>query len=629
MIRLLKWFGILVLSIILVSSGFAFYAYFLVDYSLENLETALAATDPATQYSPVVDSVYNSMLDDAVIHEVTADKVNIQNLIISEATARSFQESLDRNGRGRARIYLKNLTKNKKNNQPLPVKFLNFLQQKWARLTALIGSFSRYFQKKIVEVKDKRSAAAEGARFVLLSKAQNFEKEKKYTQAAALYRQYLTLYSASSDKGFVMVALANLLIKSGRVMEADRLFRDIQHDYAGRIEAKIAAQGMRKIVLVNENSKLVDKLKYAVAAATETQNKESLSLDLAAAYISIYRFDEAEKVLKGLLGSKDAEISRDAYFKLGWVYKQERSYKESATLFQGLLKKGVPYEMELGIRAELADIYYRLKQPKMALEQYAFLNQKISKNKEDSSAEVWKGLSAVEQANIYYFDLKDASKAQEQLSEASELFFGTDTLQADTSLLAKDADLRARAFRALRANQLGLAYELFSRFLITNPDDGWGHAGLATVHILLGDVKEATKHIEKAYAMKPDEYTASLVGYLNGIRKDYKAALSMYETALGMNNSYMPAQFNMTVTLIKLKKYEEAINELEKMDISSLSTPAIVRAKIMNNTGYALWETGRQEQALEKFEKAVKIEPDYTTAAKNLKLLQGLKQTQK
>ncbi len=624
MLKLIKWVIALFAAIFLFSAAFAFYTHFLVDYSLESLETALAATESSGQMTFAAENVYRSLVDDVALEEITADTLDMKKLAMSETSARSFTESMDRNGRGHANVYLSRLTKKKKANQNFFFRCMDAFESQLQRLSRFLSSFSRYFGRKIEKQKDRKTAAFEAARFVLLSKVQNLEKNREYTKLTSLYRQYLSSYPGSPDYGFVTLALADLLVRQNRAAEAQQLFRNIQRTYAGKIESEIAARGLRKISSVSSKAKLIDRFKYSIATTTG-EEKLKLQLKLAKTYISVYRFSDAEDILNELRALKEPVfIRQQAEFYLGWIYKREKLFAAAEKIFLGILdSRDIALDFEIGIRAQLADIYYRTRNPEKAILQYDLINVRFAGGGDNE----WKGFSAFEQANIYFYDLKDNNKASFQLETVNELFPELGAQQknvAATSSFFKneERDLRTRGFQAIRSNDIGLAFEMFTKYDTANPNDSWNQAGLATIYLIMGDLKQAQQYVEKAYRLQSDEYTASLVGYIEGVQRNYSRASEMYKKALGRNADYLPARFNLACMYIKMKEYEQAVELLSGMESMFNSNPPLLQAKILNNLGYVYWRMGRVEQALENFQKAVKIEPDYVVAAKNFNFIQ-------
>lgn len=616
MFRLLKSMLIVLVTLVVIGSAFAFYTYFLVDYSLESLETALAASDSLPEGdSQAVEHLYHNIVDDLVLNEVGSQKTDLKHLLITETASRSLDETLDRSGDKRAKIYLNEIIKRKKNSQPVMLRIRDSVKSQVKKIFDFLGSFFRFFGKKISRQDSLKSSSAEGVRFVFLSKTQKMEKDGRYKEVIERYRQYLKRYPGSSDRGFVSLSLSGALIRGGRLRESERLLKDIQNSYAGKIEARIASQMLMKISDLDKKSQKAE----ALLQLRSSGGDRNIEFELAALYISLYRFSDAEAILKHLAGQRDS-LGIQSEFKLGWIYKKTGRLKESEQVFLNLLKSpGLPSEMELGINGELADIYYRLKNPGKALEYYKKLMEKSAETGADKAGDLWKLLSAFEQATIYHFDLKDSSNAKKYLAMSGIEFMnekGGDDMD-EAFFNVGGSDLRSQGFRALGSRQFGLAYELFLRNLVKSPDDAWTMAGLSTVMLLLGDLEEAEEYAKKSYTLQPDEYTCSMMGYIHGAKEEYVPAEAIYEKALKIKADYLPAQFNLACMQIRNKKYEKALAALTGME-KRMGLSSIMKAKIYNNLGYVQWQTGNRKEGLEKFKQAVALEPDYSIARKNI-----------
>ncbi len=369
--------------------------------------------------------------------------------------------------------------------------------------------------------------------------------------------------------------------------------------------------------------------------------REALQLKLALAYVSLYRLEQAEELLKGLLSSKSSQMSSQSKFYLGWVYKLRRQYGEGEKILLDLLDDPhLTHDLELGLHAELADIYYQRRDPEKALKQYQILRKKSKKDLEeiqnttDASAsrtateEAWYALSELEQSNIYYFDVNDPAQAALHLGLVGNTL-GIDSsdmnnLQRDFQQSSSKTDMRSRAFRALEARQISLAYDLFKKNAVYHPTDAWTYGGLSTVYVLLGDMNLATENAERSYQLaQNDEYTAAALGYVYGLSGRYKEAASAFRQAIQLNSSYFSAKFNLSYVYLKLEEFDKALELLNGLDRSFGNMNTVSRAKIRNNIGYAFWKTGKRSEAAKLFREALGISPDFLIAKKNLNFSTG------
>ncbi len=655
MANLLRWLLMVTALLVFVVIGFNVYTYFLVDYSLESLETALAATEKldlasdtvnkgAGDSSQLASGIYRSMVDDIAMREITKDKVDFKNVALLEMTSRSFSEASDKEGYKRAKVYLKELTKAKKSERGAVLKWVDSGYRQILKFYKSACSVLDYFRRKLAPGTEKEENSPQYSNVLILNQAQVYERKMDFKKAADLYRKYLSFYPTRPDRGLVMVALANVLIKQGRGEEAGRLLRDVESRMAGTDAAAMAARVLERISFLNSRLRLIDRLKTLIQTEPVQKIKQRHQLQLALTYFSIYRFQEAESLLQKLGGSEELDIRRKAKFYLGFVYKATSRYGQSEKLFLDLLgDKDLTQDLELGLRAELADIYYQKGDSQKALEQYAFLSRRakqriahvdeaVAEIKQQQIVrqaidEVWVALAELEQATIYFFDLNEPDKAREHLGQAGGFSAADLNFEkiSDSMGSASKVNLRDRAFKALAARQVGVAYELFTKNLNTHPDDAWTYGGLSTVHLLLGDLGAALTNAEKSYQLSSDEYTASMMGYIQGLNRHYGEAAEMYRQAFEKNRSYIPARFNYACMLLKMKEWKEALSILSEIENEAigLNIAPIVHAKVLNNIGYALWRQGEKDKAVESFEKALTVYPGFSAAEKNLRAASG------
>ncbi len=172
--------------------------------------------------------------------------------------------------------------------------------------------------------------------------------------------------------------------------------------------------------------------------------------------------------------------------------------------------------------------------------------------------------------------------------------------------------------------QISLAYDLFKKNIVSHPADAWTFGGLSTIYVLLGDMDLATENAERSYQLgRNDEYTAAALGYVYGLSGRYQEAAAVYRQAVEINPNYFPAKFNLSFNYLKLEEFEKALEVLERLDRDLGNANTLSHAKIRNNIGYALWKTGKKEEAVKFFREALTISPDFLVAKKNLNFTMG------
>jgi uncharacterized protein (TIGR03032 family) len=90
-------------------------------------------------------------------------------------------------------------------------------------------------------------------------------------------------------------------------------------------------------------------------------------------------------------------------------------------------------------------------------------------------------------------------------------------------------------------------------------------------------------------------------------------AVDAYRRCLKLQPSYLPAQYNLGVTLGDLERYEEAVQELEQVIAAEAS-----HADACNSLGFVYSKQRQLEPAIAYYRKAIAIRPDFAKAHHNL-----------
>ena len=139
--------------------------------------------------------------------------------------------------------------------------------------------------------------------------------------------------------------------------------------------------------------------------------------------------------------------------------------------------------------------------------------------------------------------------------------------------------------------------------------------------MLLSDLDHAQAYAEKGYRLGNDEYTTSVAAYVQSLRGEHERAAALYREAVEKNPGYIPARFNLAVEYLEGKKYREGLDILTELDRTFGDVKDLMRSKILNNMGYALWWLGDRDQAADRFRQALAVTPDFPDAKKNLELI--------
>ncbi len=90
-------------------------------------------------------------------------------------------------------------------------------------------------------------------------------------------------------------------------------------------------------------------------------------------------------------------------------------------------------------------------------------------------------------------------------------------------------------------------------------------------------------------------------------------AILAFQKCLELQPTYLPARFNLGVTLGDLERYEEAVMELEKVVANEVG-----HAEALNSLGFVYSKQRQLEQAVTYYERAVQVQPKFAKAHHNL-----------
>ncbi|MGL5076876.1 MAG: tetratricopeptide repeat protein, partial [Waterburya sp.] len=100
-------------------------------------------------------------------------------------------------------------------------------------------------------------------------------------------------------------------------------------------------------------------------------------------------------------------------------------------------------------------------------------------------------------------------------------------------------------------------------------------------------------------------------GYRN--KKQYEAAINIYDRALEYSPDYFAAQIGKSIALSQIQRYQEAKNELEGILGNSDLTTA-KQAQTWFYLGKTLCASQQQIKGVAAFEQAIRLKPDYQAA---------------
>lgn len=617
---------------LLAGIGFYLYAYFLVDYSLENLENVLRSEvvlPPQSTYVMKRPQLRAMVMEDLAVEELAREDLDYKSLIFLEMAERAAKENQGKWDQERMKFYSQKVAQKREKERGVLLRILDSLNRTYRRIIETAISWFRYFYQRLFPQAEE---PVEASSVLLLARAEEKLENWDLEGAAHLFSRYLELYPRRPDRGFVTLSLAHIFIKQRRFYQAERLLHNVRIAFIGSEEGIMASRLLKKIEEVKRRQAKIEKLEEMIPFHEKTPLGEKVRFQLAREYLYAYEWDRAQALLEDLCDSRQGAIRHKAKFYLGWLHKLHSKFGKSEEIFLDLLKEEtLEPELALGLQFQLADIYYQKNEIDKALLHYQTLAEKAVQALEldEASREAWRALAEVEQAKIYFFRRDDAVKARWHLNRVGGVFARDPYFRNLERPLREDeaTSFRDAAFRALRRGQVNVAWSLFQKHVRRHPDDAWAYSGMATVYVFLGDFRKAVEFAEKGYSLQEDEYTASVYGWIYGLLKRYDKAVPLFDAALQANPAYVPARYDLAWVYLQVQEDQRALDLLTSLE-KDLALKEQIRARVLNNAGYALWNLGRHQEAVERFHEALRELPDYAEAKMNLERVSTMGETQ-
>ena len=133
--------------------------------------------------------------------------------------------------------------------------------------------------------------------------------------------------------------------------------------------------------------------------------------------------------------------------------------------------------------------------------------------------------------------------------------------------------------------------------------------------------EDVKKIVSKKILKFPNSYILNnVLGAVLAEENQLVLAVEQYKRSIKLKPDYAEAHNNLGVTFEKLNKYQEAIDAFEKATkLKKNFTQALKNLSVVcNNYGNILSQTGRFDDAHDKYLKGINVRPDYAIAYSNL-----------
>ncbi len=277
---------------------FGLYGQFMLDYSLENLKSAL---QDSRFWRPAIESL--------AWEEMSRTNGDLQTAILLDDALRSLNQSTEKQASERAEVFIREALR-KKTQERAPL----------LRITDTFYHLGKFLQSRVapkpVLARGKISSAVSR---LLLSEAEHKERKGRLEEAERYYQEFLKRFPEHSERGFVQLALAGVLLKKVQTDEAIELLKNIQKNYEGEREAAQARSLLRRA----ESAKV--RMADLVTIEDRLRNRPELlfteegGLELALAYLATYQLDRANSLFEKLAEAPDPRLRTKAFFYRDWV----------------------------------------------------------------------------------------------------------------------------------------------------------------------------------------------------------------------------------------------------------------------------------------------------------------------
>ncbi|MCC5628799.1 tetratricopeptide repeat protein [Nostoc sphaeroides CHAB 2801] len=172
-----------------------------------------------------------------------------------------------------------------------------------------------------------------------------------------------------------------------------------------------------------------------------------------------------------------------------------------------------------------------------------------------------------------------------------------------------------------RQGKIDEALAAHQKALQLNPNDAEAYVGIGNVLNAQGKSEEALASHQKALQLNP-KLAIAYNGLGNALRQQKKldAAVAAYEKAIQLNPNYATAYNNLGNALREQKKLDAAVAALQKaltLPDDNSRTPTTPHTAAHTALGLSFQEQGELKQAIDHFDKAEEIDPNFVYASNN------------
>ncbi len=587
------------LAVVIIGGFFFVYNTYIVDRSLQALETSLSMTATAKSFQDV--GILSVVLDEVLMEEVTKknlDSERVAGLRFAQSVASEAQDSADISD---AVFVLGQVVNEKKAKRFFLLKWVDALMAALKRFWAFLGLA---FESEEADTSLRPVIAKDKVRLEFLSRVQKVEEEGDFEKSATLLGEFVQLYPAYEEIGEVKLRLARAYLRTRKYDLAEAMVQSIL-ETKGRDSETAAARLLGEKIRTARNADAeITKYKQRIAAERSPERRQLVFLDLGKLALRFYRYPEAQDAfLQASLIQPQSPEARQARLNLGTAYVEDRKYDQAVELFLTMLTEDLDAQVERQVKLQLSDTYYK----KGDYERAAKIYQDVAlKNPE------WKGskMAKFQAGHTLVNKAKSIQQGAEIMSDLDE-----DAMFGERMETARYQYLN-EGFELLQNGSLKGAEEMFQAVLRMDPGEAWAYSGLSNALTSQGRFQEGYETARRGVHIREDGFTRAALGFNALMQGDYALAIEHYEKAVSLYPKFVLAWYNLGFLYASIGELDKAGQSYERaLD----ANPEFALAH--NSLGSILWQRGDAAGAESEFRKALTIDATFMDAQYNLALL--------
>jgi tetratricopeptide (TPR) repeat protein len=163
---------------------------------------------------------------------------------------------------------------------------------------------------------------------------------------------------------------------------------------------------------------------------------------------------------------------------------------------------------------------------------------------------------------------------------------------------------------------------LLGRAVAVSEGNAWAHAHLGGAYQKLRRPEEAEAHLVEAALLRPTWAMPRLqLADLFAEQQRFEEAVPQYQRGLTGQPGNARVRLNLAQSLIRLKRHDEALAELERVGQQRDGLDPVERFSLHQGLARTLWEGGRPGDAIHHYERALEVRPNHPIPNTNLGLL--------